>query len=60
MAQSPVRDLPYGVEIAGANAIGYDEILTPGALSFIAKLHRAFEPRRRECLRRRQERQERQ
>src|SRR5512133_142460 len=58
MAQSSVRDLPEGVEIMGAIATGYDEILTPDALSFVAKLHRAFEARRRECLRRRQDRQE--
>ncbi|HWH91359.1 MAG TPA: malate synthase A, partial [Candidatus Binatia bacterium] len=58
MAQSSVRDLPEGVEIKGAIATGYDEILTPDALSFVAKLHRAFEARRRECLRRRQDRQE--
>jgi len=37
---------------------GYDEILTPAALSFVAKLHRAFEARRRECLERRQHRQD--
>jgi malate synthase len=58
MAQSLARDLPDGVEITGAIAPGYDEILTPDALSFVAKLHRAFESRRRECLRRRQRRQE--
>src|SRR6187455_2337317 len=57
MAQSSVRDLPEGVEIIGANATGYDDILTPNALSFVAKLHRAFEARRRECLRSRQDRQ---
>ena len=58
MAQLSVRDLPEGVEITGAIATGYDEILTPDALSFVAKLHRTFEARRRECLRRRQDRQE--
>ena len=58
MTRSPVRDLPEGVEITGSIASGYDEILTPDALSFVAKLHRAFEPRRRECLQRRQDRQE--
>src|SRR5213596_707248 len=57
MLQSSVRRLPQGVEITGAIATGYEEILTPDALSFIAKLHRAFEPRRRECLQRRQDRQ---
>src|SRR5438270_11657148 len=58
MAQPSVRDLPNGVEITGAIATGYDEILTPDALSFVAKLHRAFESRRRECLQHRQDRQE--
>src|SRR6266513_2647096 len=58
MVQSSVRALPQGMEITGAIATGYDEILTPDALSFIAKLHRAFESRRRECLQRRQDRQE--
>src|SRR3989440_1124214 len=58
MLQSSVRALPQGVEITGAIATGYDEILTPDALSFIAKLHRAFESRRRECLQRRQDRQQ--
>src|SRR5437870_1447498 len=58
MAQSSVRDLPEGVEIIGPITTGYDEILTPDALSFVAKLHRAFESRRRECLQRRQDRQE--
>jgi malate synthase len=58
MAQSSVRDLPDGVKITGAIATGYDQILTPDALSFVAKLHRAFESRRQECLLRRQDRQE--
>src|SRR5438034_3301606 len=58
MMQSSVRDLPQGVEIPGAIATGYDEILTPDALSFVAKLHRSFESRRRERLQHRQGRQE--
>jgi malate synthase len=58
MAQSVARDLPDGVEITGAIAPGYDEILTPDALSFVAKLHRAFESRRRECFQHRRDRQE--
>src|ERR1700720_2054700 len=58
MKQSSVRDLPHGVKVTGAIATGYDEILTPDALSFVAKLHRAFESRRRECLQRRRDRQE--
>src|SRR4029077_19374164 len=58
MTQSSVRDLPHGVEVTGAIATGYDQILTPDALSFVAKLHRTFESRRRECLQHRQDRQE--
>jgi len=58
MTQSSVRDLPHEVKITGAIATGYDEILTRDALSFVAKLHRAFESRRRECLQHRQDRQE--
>src|SRR5213083_2127936 len=58
MLQSSVRALPQGVEITGPITTGYDEILTPEALSFVAKLHRAFESRRRECLQHRQDRQE--
>jgi malate synthase len=57
MNQSAVRDLPEGVEITGGIAVGYNEILTPEALLFVAKLHRAFASRRRECLHRRQDRQ---
>ncbi len=35
---------------------GYENILTPEALALVAKLHRQFEPRRRELLARRVER----
>lgn len=42
-----------GVEILGPVADGFAEILTPGALEFIAKLHRAFQARRLELLERR-------
>jgi malate synthase len=35
---------------------GFDAILTPGALQFLAKLHREFEPRRRQLLALRAER----
>ncbi|HZS17431.1 MAG TPA: malate synthase A, partial [Candidatus Udaeobacter sp.] len=58
MAQPSFADLPAGVEISGPIMPGYDEILTPVALSFVAKLHRTFETRRRECLKRRHHRQE--
>ncbi len=46
-----------GVEIKGALAPGYDEILTPEAIEFIVKLQRNFNQRRKELLAKRQERQ---
>jgi malate synthase len=46
-----------GVEILGATEEGFDEILTTQAVEFVARLHRAFDPRRRELLERRRERQ---
>jgi len=51
MTQSSARDFPRGVEITGAIATGYGDILTPDALSFVAKLRRTFESRRRQCHR---------
>jgi len=49
--------LPAGVQMTGPINARYDEILTPEALEFVAKLHRAFEPRRQELLKKRIERQ---
>jgi len=51
--------LPDGVAISAPMHPRFDEILTPDALAFVAKLHRAFEPRRRELLMARVERQKR-
>jgi malate synthase len=48
--------LPQGVEIKAPLKAGYDRILSADALALVAKLHRAFEPRRRELLARRAER----
>jgi malate synthase len=42
--------LPQGVAIAGEMHPGFDQILTPAALAFLARLHREFEPRRRELM----------
>jgi malate synthase len=42
--------LPAGVEITGPITPQFAEILTPEALAFVAKLHRAFEARRQELL----------
>jgi len=44
-----------GVTLRGALKPGYDEILTPEALDFIADLQRTFGPRRAELLARREE-----
>ncbi|MGD9570414.1 MAG: malate synthase A [Thermoleophilia bacterium] len=42
--------LPEGVQISAEVTPEFAEILTPEALVLVAKLHRAFEPRRRELL----------
>ncbi|HQR21275.1 MAG TPA: malate synthase A, partial [Burkholderiaceae bacterium] len=47
---------PTGVQITAPLAPGYDRILTADALALVAKLHRSFEPRRRELLAARVER----
>jgi malate synthase len=49
--------LPDGVELRGEMKRGFEEILTPEALAFVAKLERACRAARRECLTRRAERQ---
>ncbi|HEX8963716.1 MAG TPA: malate synthase A [Rhodocyclaceae bacterium] len=48
---------PAGIQINGEMQPRFDEILTPEALAFLAKLHRAFEPRRQELLKARVARQ---
>jgi malate synthase len=45
--------LPQGMEITGTIEPGFETILSPDALALVAKLHRRFEPRRRELLERR-------
>ena len=42
--------LPAGIEIRAATTPEYRAILSPDALALVAKLHRTFEPRRRELL----------
>ena len=42
--------LPAGVQINAPVSDEYATILTPEALELVAKLHRAFEPRRKELL----------
>jgi malate synthase len=48
--------LPQGMEISAHIEPGFETILTPEALELVAKLHRAFEPRRQELLAARAER----
>ena len=45
------------IELIGPAGAGAEEVLTPEALRFVARLAGEFEPRRRELLRRREERQ---
>ncbi len=49
-------ELPQGVAIKAPIKPGFERILTTEALSLIARLHRTFEPRRRELITRRAER----
>ncbi|MRV74662.1 malate synthase A [Duganella sp. FT92W] len=49
MSQATIQ-LPAGMEITGAIKPGYETVLTPDALALVAKLSRAFEPRRQELL----------
>ena len=46
-----------GVTVVGAATDHAEEILTPAALAFVARLHRSFNPRRKELLAARTERQ---
>jgi len=43
-------DIPAGVQINAPLKPGFETILSNDALALVAKLHRAFEPRRRELL----------
>ncbi|PNY81887.1 malate synthase A [Deinococcus koreensis] len=52
-----ILSTPDGLTISGPLQPGYDEILTPEALAFVAELHRRFDPRRRELLAAREARQ---
>src|SRR2546429_9516015 len=57
MSTSAPRNVPDGMEIRGPVTPEYDDILTPEALAFVAKLERAFRDTRAELLRKRAERQ---
>ena len=50
-------NLPAGVQVNAPLSDRFDQILTHDALALVAKLHRAFEPRRQELLRARIARQ---
>ena len=50
MSAQPSIALPAGMQISGALTPEFAQILTPEALAFVAKLQRAFAPRRRELL----------
>jgi malate synthase len=45
------------IELQGARLAGQEELLSPGALAFLADLHRAFEPQRQARLAERRQRQ---
>ncbi|MCX7146158.1 MAG: malate synthase [Sulfuritalea sp.] len=49
--------LPAGIQINAPITADYARILTPEAMALVAKLHRAFEPRRQELLKARVARQ---
>src|SRR5471030_2366542 len=59
MTQSTTQSiiaLPEGMEITGEIKPGYEQVLTPAALALVARLTRAFEPRRQQLLAARSER----
>ncbi|HEX2478039.1 MAG TPA: malate synthase A [Geminicoccaceae bacterium] len=49
------QTMPAGVAVLGPRAEGYDEILSPDALAFLAELERRFGPTRQRLLARRRE-----
>ena len=51
-----MSNLPQGMAINAEVTPDFATILTPEALALVAKLHRAFEPRRQELLKARVER----
>src|SRR5947207_9414038 len=49
--------MPKGVSFTERSKRGYERVLTAGAVALVAELHRRFEGRRRELLKRRAARQ---
>src|SRR5437773_9044787 len=45
-----------GIRVVGPGGERYDEVLTPGSLTFLGRLHDTFDERRRELLAERSER----
>ena len=56
MTTSVSLNLPEGVKIDAPILPGFETILTREALELVAKLHREYEPRRRQLLQARAER----
>jgi len=48
----------HDIQILGQNASGFDEVLSPAALDFVADLHSQFDERRKALLSARSDRQE--
>src|SRR3984893_6168456 len=57
MTSQATTNYAEGIEVRGAVTPEFAEILTPEAMSFVAKLARAFEGRREELLQKRVQRQ---
>ncbi len=57
MTQSQPLSTSESVTVHGKIDVGYDEILTEEALDFVVGLHREFSNRRRQLLRRREDKQ---
>jgi len=57
MSRIDPKLLPAGMQISGPMHAAYETVLTADALALVAKLHRAFNDRRRELLDARTERQ---
>ena len=57
MSTATITALPAGIDIKAKIENDFAQILTPQALALVAKLHRAFEPRRAELLAKRAQRQ---
>ncbi|MGO8778297.1 MAG: malate synthase A [Rhodomicrobium sp.] len=55
--QASSLTLPSGVQVQGALKPGYERVLTPEALEFLAAIARRFEPQRRRLMQARTERQ---